>query len=106
MFSISLMWLIFVRFYFITNYWNSTESSEIKKIILSDVNMYEKTILYKFCWLGDRETMRGLREGMDRERLVTKMAEGCKIIEDQTAQEDWYRIDTSRYCPEYGEWKK
>ena len=26
-----------------------------------------------------------------------------KDIEDQTAQEDWYRMDTSRYCPVYGE---
>ena len=37
---------------------------------------------------------------------MTKIAGGCRIIEDQTMQEDWYRIDTSRYCPEYGEWKK
>ena len=29
-----------------------------------------------------------------------------KDIEDQTAQEDWYRMDTSRYCPVYGEQKK
>ena len=37
-------------------------------------------------------------------RLSIKMAEGCKIVEDQTGQENWYRIDTS--SPEYGEWKK
>ena len=56
--------------------------------------------------VGDRSTMRGLREGMDPLRLLTKMAEGCKIIEDQMTQEDWYRIDTSKYCSEYGKWKK
>ena len=44
--------------------------------------------------MGDEETMRGLREGMDPVRLLTKMGKGCKIIEDQTMQEDWHRIDT------------
>ena len=45
--------------------------------------------------------MRGLREGMDAARLLTKMAKGRKIIKDQTTQEDRHPIDTWRYCPKY-----
>ena len=56
--------------------------------------------------VGDGETMRGLRKGTDAVRLLKKMAEGCRIIEDQMTQGDWHRIDTLRYCPEHGEWKK
>ena len=55
--------------------------------------------------VGDGVTMRGLRQGMDAVRLLIKMAEGWRIIEDQTTQEYFYRIDISVYCPEYGEWK-
>ena len=54
----------------------------------------------------DGETMRGLSERMDLVRLLTTIRKGCKIIEDQTPLEDWYRFYTSRYCPEYGEWIK
>ena len=56
--------------------------------------------------MRDEETMCGLREGMDPARLLTKMPKGCKIIEDQTTQEDWHRIDTWRYCSEYKELEK
>ena len=67
---------------------------------------YLKEVEMAMRSVGDGETMRVLREGMDLVRLLAKTGQGFKIIENQTTQEEWFRIDTSRYCPEYMEREK
>ena len=42
-----------------------------------------------------------MRVAEDLQALPERMEIGCRVLIDQTIQDDWCRIDKSTYCPEY-----
>lgn len=51
--------------------------------------------------VGFGRILERMRTEDNLEGVATQLEQGCKIVEDQTIQNDWCRIDNSKYCAEY-----
>lgn len=63
-------------------------------------------VVERFKEVGDGESMNMVLVEEDRERLEGFLKRGVKIMREQGVQKNWNRIEKSRYCKDYGEWKK
>lgn len=78
---------------------------ELRGVINGNPSVWGKELREAFQEVGDGIGIRLLAENKSREEIGKRLEENIKIKLEQEIQEDWGRIDRSKYCKNYKDWK-